>query len=50
VAQGYTQSEGIDFYEIFAPVAHLESIHILFSISYHLNFQTISDGYKKRFI
>jgi hypothetical protein len=30
VAQGYTQSEGIDVYEIFALVAHLESIYILF--------------------
>jgi hypothetical protein len=29
VAQGYTQIEGIDFDETFAPVARLESIRIL---------------------
>ena len=29
VAQGYTQVEGIDFDETFAPVARLEAIHIL---------------------
>ena len=29
VAQGYTQVEGIDFDETFAPVARLEAIRIL---------------------
>lgn len=29
VAQGYTQIEGVDFDEIFAPVARLESIRLL---------------------
>ena len=29
VAQGYTQVEGIDFDETFAPMARLEAIHIL---------------------
>jgi hypothetical protein len=29
VAQGYSQVEGQDFGEIFAPVAHLEAIRIL---------------------
>ena len=29
VAQGYTQIEGIDFGETYAPVAHLESIHVM---------------------
>jgi hypothetical protein len=36
VAQGYTQIEGIDFDETFAPVARLESIIILLSIACHL--------------
>jgi hypothetical protein len=29
VAKGYSQVEGLDFDETFAPVARLESIHIL---------------------
>ena len=29
VAQGYTQIEGIDFIETYAPVARLESIHVM---------------------
>ena len=33
VAQGYSQIEGIDFKETFAPVARLESIGLLLSIS-----------------
>ena len=33
VAQGYSQIEGIDFDETFAPVACLESIRLLLSIS-----------------
>ncbi|KAK1558510.1 hypothetical protein Q3G72_003173 [Acer saccharum] len=33
VAQGYSQIEGIDFEETFAPIARLESIRLLLSIS-----------------
>jgi hypothetical protein len=29
VAQGFSQKEGIDYEETFAPVAHLEAIRIL---------------------
>jgi hypothetical protein len=36
VAQGYTQVEGVDFDETFAPVARLEPIRILLSISSYL--------------
>ena len=32
VAQGYTQIEGVDFDETFAPVARLESICLLFAV------------------
>jgi hypothetical protein len=39
VAQGYTQIEGVDFDETFAPVARLESIRILLSIAYHMGFK-----------
>jgi hypothetical protein len=33
VAQGFSQKEGIDYEETFAPVAHLEAIRILLAFS-----------------
>ena len=39
MAQGYTQVEGIDFDESFAPVAKLESIQIFLSIACIMNFK-----------
>ena len=39
VAQGYTQVEGVDFDESFAPVARLEFIQILMSIACTMNFK-----------
>ena len=35
VAQGYSQEEGIDYTETFAPVARLEAIRILLSYAAH---------------
>ena len=37
VAQGYTQVEGLDFDETFAPVARLEAIRILLAYDNHHN-------------
>ncbi|KAA0067010.1 putative mitochondrial protein [Cucumis melo var. makuwa] len=34
VAQGYAQIEGVDFEEMFAPVAQLEAIHLLLGLAY----------------
>ena len=39
VAQGFTQIEGLDFGETFAPVARLESIHILLAYAAHHDFK-----------
>ena len=50
VAQGYTQVEGIDFDETFAPVARLESIRILLSITSHLNFKLYQMDVKSDFL
>ncbi|KAL1211062.1 Retrovirus-related Pol polyprotein from transposon TNT 1-94 [Cardamine amara subsp. amara] len=44
VAQGYSQVEGVDFDETFAPVARLESIRFLFGMACALNFEVASDG------
>jgi hypothetical protein len=38
VAQGFSQVEGIDYGETFAPVAPLESIRILLAYASHHNF------------
>ena len=44
VAQGYTQVEGVDFDESFAPIARLESIWILLSNTMYYKFQALSNG------
>lgn len=49
VAQGYTQVEGIDFDDTFAPMAILESIRILLSIACHLNFKLYQMDVKSAF-
>ena len=50
VAQGYTQVEGVDFDETFAPVARLESIRILLAIASHLNFKLYQMDVKNAFL
>ena len=39
IAQGYSQMEGVDYDETFAPVAHMESIRILLALACHLKFK-----------
>jgi hypothetical protein len=50
VAQGYTQIERIDFDENFSPVARLESIRILLSLSCHLGFKLYQMDVKSAFL
>ncbi|BBN70024.1 transposable element gene [Prunus dulcis] len=50
VAQGYTQSEGLDFDETFAPVAKLEAVHLLLSIACHLKFKLHQMDVKSAFL
>ena len=50
IAQGYTQVEGVDFDETFAPVAILESIRILLAIASHLNFKLYQMDVKSAFL
>jgi len=39
VAKGYSQEEGIDYNETYAPVARLEAIRILLTIAPMLDFK-----------
>ena len=50
MAQGYTQVEGVDFDESFAPVARLESIRILLSIACIMNFKLYQMDVKSVFL
>lgn len=50
VAQKYTQVEGIDFDESFAPVARLESIRILLAIACIMNFKFYQMEVKSAFL
>ena len=50
VAQGYTQVEGIDFDETFAPVARLEAIRILLAYANHHNITLYQMDVKSAFL
>jgi hypothetical protein len=50
VAQGYSQIEGIDYGETFAPVARLESIRILLAYASHHNFKFQQMDVKSAFL
>ena len=50
VAQGYSQMEGVDYYETFAPVAYLDSIIILFALACQLKFKLYQMDAKTTFL
>lgn len=50
VAQGYSQQEGIDYNETFAPVARLESICLLISFAAHFNITLYQMDVKSAFL
>jgi hypothetical protein len=50
VAQGYSQVEGIDYGETYAPVARLESIRILLAYASHFNFKLYQMDMKSAFL
>ena len=50
VAQGYTQVEGIDFEETFAPVARLEAIRITLVYASYKNFKLFQMDVKSAFL
>jgi hypothetical protein len=50
VAQGYSQVEGLDFGETFAPVAHLEAIRILLAFAASKGFKLYQMDMKNAFL
>jgi hypothetical protein len=50
VAKGYSQVEGLDFEETFAPVDRLESIHILLAYATHYDFKLYQMNVKSTFL
>ena len=50
VAQGFTQIEGLDFWETYAPVSRLESIRILLAYAAHHDFKLYQMDMKSAFL
>ncbi|KAK2409455.1 putative mitochondrial protein [Trifolium repens] len=50
VAQGYTQVEGLDFDETFAPVARLEAVRLLLGVACILKFKLFQMDVKSAFL
>ena len=50
VAQGYTQVEGIDFKETFAPVARLKAIRTTLAFVSFKDLKLFSNGCQKRIL
>ena len=50
VAQGYSQEEGIDYDETFAPVARLEAIRILLAFACYMDFKLFQMDVKSAFL
>ena len=50
VAQRYSQMEGVDYDETFAPIARMESIKILLALACHLRFKLYQMDEKATFL
>jgi hypothetical protein len=50
VAQGFSQLEGLDFGETFAPIAHLEAIMILLAFDMFKGFKLYQMDMKSAFL
>ncbi|GKE38926.1 putative ribonuclease H-like domain-containing protein [Tanacetum coccineum] len=50
VAQGYTQEEGIDYDEVFAPVARIEAIRLFLAYASFMNFIVYQMDVKSEFL
>src|ERR1700735_5621668 len=50
VAQGYSQEEGIDYDETYAPIARLKSIRLLLAYTYFIDFKLYQMDVKSAFL
>nr|GEU66459.1 hypothetical protein [Tanacetum cinerariifolium] len=50
VTQGYTQEEGIDYDEVFAPVTRIEAIRLFFAYALYMNFTVYQMDVKSAFL
>ncbi|GJQ88984.1 ribonuclease H-like domain, reverse transcriptase, RNA-dependent DNA polymerase [Tanacetum coccineum] len=50
VAQGYTQEEGIDYKEVFAPVARIEAIRLFLAYASYMGFTVYQMDVKSAFL
>ncbi|GJW55107.1 putative ribonuclease H-like domain-containing protein, partial [Tanacetum coccineum] len=50
VAEGYIQEEGINYYEVFAPVARIEAIRIFLAFASYIGFIVYQMGVKSAFL
>ncbi|KAI3758717.1 hypothetical protein L6452_06288 [Arctium lappa] len=50
VAQGYTQEEGIDYEEVFAPVARIEAIRLFLAYASYMRFKVYQMDVKSAFL
>ncbi|GJU49057.1 putative ribonuclease H-like domain-containing protein [Tanacetum coccineum] len=50
VAQGYTQEEGIDYEEVFAPVARIEAIRLFLAYAAYMGFTVYQMDVKSAFL
>ncbi|KAI3681921.1 hypothetical protein L6452_36728 [Arctium lappa] len=50
VAKGYTQEEGIDYEEVFAPVARIEAIRLFLAYASYMNFKVYQMDVKSAFL
>nr|GFC13521.1 retrovirus-related Pol polyprotein from transposon TNT 1-94 [Tanacetum cinerariifolium] len=50
VAQGHSQEEGIDYDEVFAPVARIESIRLFLAFSLYMGFMVYQMDVKSAFL
>ena len=50
VAKGYVQKQGVDFEEVFTPVARLESVRLLLAIAAHHSWEVHHMDVKSTFL
>ncbi|GKG18561.1 putative ribonuclease H-like domain-containing protein, partial [Tanacetum coccineum] len=50
VAQGYTQEEGIDYDEVFAPIARIEAIRLFLAYASFKDFMVYQMNVKRAFL